>query len=172
MRKRRIMKYRRKRFDFKTEMDALNSSYLDFFALADDIPGYEQTGRVEAVNERTICVDCILEWQENKSHVISLRKPDGTLSGPYEATPGQLENEVVISTNLDFQPILDGSIEPPFFMFGTNDRWCNEVLISDIKPNGTEQVSVKAFNYDERVYLDDDSKAPSNTIDRPGLEVM
>lgn len=162
MRKRRIRRYRRTRFDFKTEMDALNSRYLDYCALADDIPGFEQTGRVLLVNGRSIFVDNDnLNWQTEESHILALRKPDGTLSGPYSATPGTVPNEVIINADLDFTPVFDGSIEPPLYMFGINERWCNAVLIRDIKPSSTNQVSVTAELDDDRVYLDDDSLAPA-----------
>lgn len=162
MRKRRIRRYRRTRFDFKTELDALNSRYLDFCALADDIPGYEQTGTVVGYDGRSIYVDHIgLEWQSGQSHILALRKPDGTLSGPYTVTLGNANNEWIIDADLDFTPVFDGSIEPPLYMFGINERWCNGVLIRDIKPSSTEQVSVTAELDDDRVYLDDDSLAPA-----------
>jgi len=162
MRKRRSRRYRRTRFDFKTEMDALNSRYLDYCALADDIPGFEQTGRVLLVNGRSIFVDDDgLDWQTGEEHILAIRKPDGKLSGPYNATKGSANNEVIIDDDLDFTPVFDGSIEPPLYMFGINERWCNGVLIRDIKPSSTDQVSVTAELDDDRVYLDDDSTAPS-----------
>ena len=78
-------------------MDVLNSRYLDYSALADDIPGFEQTGRVLLANGRSIYVDHIgLEWQSGQLHILALRKPDGTLSGPYNASPGSANNEVII----------------------------------------------------------------------------
>lgn len=48
-------------------------------------------------------------------------------------------------------------------MFGITTRWCNGMLIKDIKPSSTDQVSVTAELDDERVYLDDDSPAPITT---------
>lgn len=160
MRKRRTRRYRRSRYEFKTEMDALNSRYLDYCALADEIPGFEQTGRVEFVFYRTVYVDKQLEWDGDEIHMISFRKPDGKLSGPYRATKGSTANEVVIERELDFEPVLDGSMEPPLFAFGKTDEWCSFVIITDIKPSSTTRVSVSAENDDPRVYLDDDSSAP------------
>ncbi|MDC3189001.1 host specificity factor TipJ family phage tail protein [Pseudoalteromonas elyakovii] len=161
MRERRTRRYRRTTFNFTTEMDALNSSYLDYCALADDIPGYEQSGVVEYIIGNSVYVNVELKWQSGQSHVLALRKPDGTLSGPYTASIGSASNEVVINEALDFEPVFDGSIEPPLFMFGITSRWCNNVLISDIKPSSTDRVKVTAERYDERVYLDDDSLAPT-----------
>lgn len=164
MRKRRARRYRRTQFTFKTEMDALNSRYMDYCALADDIPGYEQTGRVEYVIGRTVFTDAELEWQDGEQHILALRKPDGKLSGPYVASKvnGSV-NAVVIDKDLDFVPVLDGSMEPPYFMFGITNRWCNAVLITDIKPSSIDKVGVTAMLDDPRVYEDDDTPAPDDT---------
>lgn len=161
MRKRRARRYRRTSFTFKTEMDALNSRYLDYCALADDIPGYEQTGRVEYIVGRSVYVDAILKWQSGQSHILALRKPDGTLSGPYTASIGSTSNEVIIDSDIDFAPVFDASIEPPLYMFGITNKWCNAVLIRDIKPSSVDKVNVTAELYDDRVYLDDNSLAPT-----------
>jgi hypothetical protein len=82
---------------------------------------------------------------------------------PLHASPSSDSNEVVIDADLDFTPVLDGSIEPPFYMFGITTRWCNGVLIKDIKPSSTDLVSVTAELDEERVYLDDNSPAPTTT---------
>lgn len=163
MRARRIRRYRRTKIEFKTEMDALNSRYFDYCAVADDIPGFEQTGRVEYVFNRTIYLDLALEWQDGQTHVLALRKPDGKLSGPYVAVRGDADNEVVIDSDLDFEPVLNGSMEPPLFMFGKTDEWCSSVIITDIKPSSTDKVGVTADVDDPRVYLDDNSLAPDDT---------
>ena len=160
MRKRRIKRYRRTQYSFRTEMDALNSRYLSYCALADDIPGYSQTGQLLAVNGTTLTLDQPLTWGSG-THFIAIRKPDGTLSGVYIATKGSDFDQVVINQLLDFTPSFNGSLEPPFFMFGEAERWSYPALITDINPSGTDTVSVRAANYDERVYADDDSLSPS-----------
>lgn len=159
MRKRRAKRYRRTMYNFKTEMDALNSGYLSYCALADDIPGYSQTGSLVDVQGNTLLLDQPLDW-ETGTHFIAVRKPDGSLSGVYTATKGIDDYQVVIDQPLDFTPNFDGLMEPPFFMFGKAERWSYPVLITDINPSGTDSVSVKAVNYDERIYADDDNLAP------------
>ena len=156
MRKRREMRYRRTKYSFTTEMDGLNSSYLSYDALADDIPGYSQTGQITGVKGRELTLSEPLEFSTG-THFISLRKPDGTLSGPYICTATDFENVVILTTDLDFSPNCSGRMELPLFQFGVADRWCLPSLITDIKPNGTDKVSVTAVNYDERVYADDDN---------------
>lgn len=159
MRQRRAERYRRTSYSLKTEMDALNSRYMSYVALADDIPGYAQSGRVDAVSGRNIRLDAVVEWGSGTHH-LALRKPNGTLSGPYVATAGEGAYTVVIDADLDFAPVLDGSMEPPLWMFGEAERWCYPALVTEIKPSGTDNVSVMAVNYDDRVYADDDN-APS-----------
>ncbi|WP_444939397.1 hypothetical protein [Microbulbifer sp. JMSA002] len=90
------------------------------------------------------------------SGVAVLRKPGGTLSGLYTATATDNASVVTIDSNLDFTPTLDGSMELPLYMLGQAERWSHPALITDIKPSGTERVSMTAVNYDERVYADDD----------------
>jgi hypothetical protein len=159
MRKRREIRYRRTKYSFSTEMDALNSSYLSYDALADDIPGYSQTGHVLGVNRRELTLSEPLEWGTG-THFISLRKPDGTLSGPYICTKGSLENNVLLTTDLDFTPDCSGRMELPTFQFGVANRWCLPALVTDVKPSGTDKVNVTAANYDARVYADDDNSPP------------
>jgi len=157
MRKRREIRYRRTKYNFSTEMDALNSCYLSYDALADDIPGYSQTGKVIAVNGREITLSEALTWAVG-THFISFRKPNGTLSGAYTCTVGSVDDSVLLATDLDFTPDCSGKMELALFQFGAANRWCLPALITDIKPSGTDKVSVTAVNYDERVYADDDNQ--------------
>ncbi len=165
MRVRRKKRYRRFQYTFQTEMDAFNSNYLDYVALADDVPGYAQSGRLEGCvkqSEKTyLQLDLPVDWGEGVHH-IALRKPDGRTSGPYVCTQGRTPYEVVVTANLGFTPVLDGSIEPPLWLFGEADNWCYPALISDVDPQGTEQCKAKAFNYDVRVYEDDDNEPDEN----------
>lgn len=160
MRKRREIRYRRTEYSFETEMDALNSSYLSYDSLADDIPGFSQTGRVEeVVNGNVLELNQPVEFDEG-THFIALRKPDGTLDGPHICAAGEHDQQVILSGSLGFTPDCSGRIEPPLYQLGTSERWNHAVLVSDITPAGTDKVKVKACNYDERVYADDDNSPP------------
>lgn len=157
MRERRRQKYRRWTYSFSTELDALNSRYMSYCALADDIPGYAQSALVEGVEvdgpDVLLLSSEPLEWQEGKSHVIAWRRPDGTLAGPFPAQPGDDERHVI--AQMDEVPVIDYRREPPHLLFGTTDEWSFPVLITSINPRGFESVSVDAVNYDERIYADD-----------------
>ncbi len=168
MREARIMQYRRKGFSFATELDALNSSLLSRADLAWNVPGYGQNGRVKSVIKKdeytSVLTNQALDWSADADYVVCLRRPDGTRFGPVTAVKGISRGELRITDELDFEPCFDGSMEPPFFMFGTSDRWCFKSLVMDIKPDGTKGANVEAVNYDERVYDDDDNEPPAELM--------
>jgi len=158
MRQRRNQKYRRKSYKFSTELDALNSSYLSFCVVGDDVPGYSQSAILMgyAAAEGAVLLQSSepFEWTSG-DHVIGIRRPDGTLSGPYVAT---YVSEYVISIpSIDFTPDTSWNIEPPHLIFGTVTRWSYPVSITSISHNGESKVDVEGINFDIRVYADDDN---------------
>jgi hypothetical protein len=162
MRARRIQKYRRKAFKFSTEMDAFNSRYLSYCALADDVPGYAQSSILEAYAPSgggfILVSSEAFDWSAGGVHVVSIRRKDGTLSGPYTAT--RIDDYRLSIPTLDFVPDTSWAVEPPHLLFGTLARSNYPVLITDISPSGQYGASVSAVGYDVRVYADDDNSPP------------
>ncbi|HAR44680.1 MAG TPA: hypothetical protein DCS05_00500 [Nitrospiraceae bacterium] len=157
MRQRRAHRYRRWNYEFATELDALNSSYLSFCALGDDVPGYSQSAiLLEAVVGDAVILKSSepFTWTDGESHVVGIRRPDGTLSGPYAAT--RISDTLLEIPSIDFVPDTSGVLEPPHLIFGTLTRWSYPALITSIA-HGGNKVSVEAINYDARVYADDDN---------------
>jgi hypothetical protein len=111
---------------------------------------------VESVTNNRIRSTEPLKFEPNKAHVIALRRPDGTLSGPYPATRVN-DFTVEIAGSLDFTPITHGAIEPTHLLFGTVETWSYPVLVTEISPSGENKVEVQAVIYDNRVYSDDDN---------------
>tara|TARA_B110001454_G_scaffold54930_2_gene53743 strand:+ start:32984 stop:35530 length:2547 start_codon:yes stop_codon:yes gene_type:complete len=158
MRKRATQKHRRIKHAFSTEMDALNSRYMSYDALGIDMPGYSQTGHIESISGRTLNLNQDLEWGDSSQpHYMGVRKLNGKVSGPYLCSPSDTASSVVIDRDLDFVPLFDGDHEPPYFLFGVADQWCLPILVTDIKPSGTDKVNVTAFEYSDKVYLYDDA---------------
>lgn len=162
MRSRRAQVYQTKSYSWGTELDALNSGYLSYDAVADDIPGYAQSAILEDLTEGAGPV--ILQssepfvWEVGESHVIALRRPDGSLSGPWPAS--RITDYRIAVPSIDFDPDLSWDIEPPHLLFGTSTRWCYPVLITSIDP-GDYSADMEAVNYDARVYADDNNFAPT-----------
>lgn len=155
MRRRMMQKYRRWSYSFATEMDALNSRYLSYCALADDVPGYGQSALMLSYNSGIIESSEPLDWSSGGAHVVGIRRPDGTLAGPYTAT--RIDDYRLSVTGVDFVPDTSWSIEPPHILFGPVTRWSYPALITAINPNGTEGASVEATNYDPRIYQYDNA---------------
>lgn len=154
MRQRRTQRYRRWTYQWGTEMDAFNNRYLDYCGVSGNVPGYAQSSLLLGY-ERTAGADLLLssepfDWS-GLDNLISLRRPDGTLSGPYRAE--QVDEFTARVPPIDFTPDLSFGIEPPHLLFGQPFG----VLISEISPAGSTTADITAVNYDDRLYADDDN---------------
>ena len=162
MRERLRLRYRRKTYSFSTELDALNSNYWSYCALADDVPGYTSSGLILDVSASggivTVKTSEPLDWQGGETHLIAWRDQDGSLKGPYTATRGTDGYTVVYNGDA---PVVDYSQELPHYMFGVSQTFSYPVLIASIEPQGFSAVSVQAVNYDERVYDYDNLEPPA-----------
>lgn len=162
MRECRKLAYRRWSLSWATELDALNSRYLGYVSVSTDLPGWQQSALLISFttgNGMTLLESSEpLQWTADTAHMVAIRKPDGSLSGPYVAT--RIDDFRMTVPAIDFVPDVSWQIEPPHLQFGPVTRWCYPALITDIKPSSTSSVSVSADNYDERVYADDDSFPP------------
>lgn len=162
MRQRRAHLYRQREYSFETELDALNSAYFDYVALGVATPGYGQSAEVVgyAVGPPvTLESSESLDWSSPGTYKVLVRRKDGSASGPYIAT--RVDDYTFTIPELDFVPDLSGQIDtPPIIQFGHESKWCFPALITDVSPRGTKTCNVKAVNYDERMYLDDDAFPP------------
>lgn len=159
MRRRMEQKYRRWSYSFGTELDALNSRYLSYVPLQDDVPGYGQSALMLSYDSGIIESSEPFDWSAGGAHVVGIRRPDGTLSGPYAAT--RIDDYRLSITGLDFEPDTSWSIEPPHLLFGPVNRWSYPALITSISPSGTDGASVEAVNYAPEVYAYDDATPPA-----------
>lgn len=163
MRRRRQQVYQRKRYSFSTELDALNSGYLDYALLGDSTPGYGQSamlkGYAQLGSQHMLVSSERLNWSAGGEHWVALRRRDGSASGPYIAT--RIDDYRMTIPTLDFVPILDSAMDAPVLQFGPKAKFCYPALIKEVNPSGTVSCNVTAVNYDARVYLDDDNFPPA-----------
>ncbi|MFJ7787735.1 host specificity factor TipJ family phage tail protein [Pseudomonas sp. NPDC096925] len=163
MRQRRAQVYQNKSYSWSTELSALNSGYLSYDAVADDIPGYAQSGIMTGftAGEGPVIIESseAFVWSEGQAHVLAVRRPDGSISGPWVAS--RIDDYRIAIQSIDFVPDLSHQIEPPHLLFGISTRWCYPVLVTSIEP-GDYSAEMEAINYDVRVYADDDNFAPED----------
>lgn len=162
MRERCRLAYQRWEYEWSTECDGLNSKYKSFCALADDVPGYGRSALLLDVSEEGGDVHLLssepFDWQEGESYVIAWRMPDGTLAGPFPAQRGDSDDHVI--SQMTDVPTIYPDAEPPHLLWGTTERWSYRAIVEDVEPNGFESVTLRALNYDPRVYAYDDATAP------------
>lgn len=162
MRRRRQQVYQRKRYSFSTELDALNSGYLDYALLGDTTPGYGQSAMLKGYAKlgslHMLVSSERLDWSAGGEHWVALRRLDGSASGPYVAT--RIDDYRLTIPALDFVPVLDTAMDAPVLQFGPKAKFCYPALIKEVNPSGTVSCNVNAVNYDERVYLDDNNFPP------------
>jgi hypothetical protein len=155
---RRAKAFQRKSYAIDTEMEGLNALPGDLCS----IPGRKtQMGWLEAVAGTVYTLQSKVTFTAGVDNWIGLRKPDGSLSGPYLCT--QIDDyNVNIAAALDFTPDVDGPADPPLFKLGTLAEWHTPVIVRKVSPGtpdetGSIPVGVDAVIYDERVFAEDDN---------------
>ena len=163
MRQRSIQFYRRKKYSFSTEMDALNSEYWSTAMLGDDIPSYAQSAimfgiQAQGANQALIKSSEMFTWKEGSSHVISWRKANGKIAGPFPCT--KVSDFYLLATiGSEPLPTINGTQEPPHLLFGTSTEYGYPAIVTKVAPSGKFDIAVEAVNYSANVYAYDDAAA-------------
>lgn len=166
MRRRMEQIYRRWGYTWGAHMTALNCNYGSYVAVTTDVPGYGMSSIMKGYQETGSGAEITIseppQWDNGERHFIGVSRPDGTMEGPIEVSPGSDEYSVSLSMPLSFTPNLSGSAQPPRVHFGSVPWF--DVLVTKISPaesedNGTT-ATIEASNYDERVYQYDNATAP------------
>lgn len=155
MRQRRALKYRRWDYSWSTELAALNSRYLSYVQVSDDVPGYAQSAIMISYEDGIVESSEAFDWSDAGPHYLYIRRADGSSSGPYIAT--KVDDFHFRISGLDFVPDTDLDIEPPHLLFGVGYK----VLITSISPSGLDSARVEAVAYNDQVYVNDNDQAPT-----------
>lgn len=156
MRRRREQRYRRWTYLFQTELDAMNSQYLSYVPLVDNVPGYGAVSILRQAYTDRIVVSEPLVFEAGKSHVIAYRNDQGEIVGPFPATQHHDKYTAYVEIPAPL-PENKPDREQVQVYFGTTERWSFPALITDISPAGQYSLSVTGVNYDDRIYADDDN---------------
>ena len=165
MRQRCIQAYRRKKYTFSTEMDALNSEYFSTAILGDDIPSYAQSGimwsiAAQGTGQALIQSSEMFTWAEGASHVVSWRKANGQIAGPFPCTKAS-DFYLLATIGSEPFPTINGSQEPPHLLFGTSTEYGYPAIVTKVAPSGRMDIAVEAVNYTDSVYAYDNATAPT-----------
>ena len=163
MRQRSIQFHRRKKYTFSTEMDALNSEYFSTAVLGDDIPSYAQSGimwgiQAQGADKALIQSSEMFTWKDGASHVVSWRKANGQIAGPFPCT--KVSDFYLLATiGSEPLPTINGTQEPPHLLFGTSTEYGYPAIVTKVAPSGRFDIAVEAVNYSANVYAYDNATA-------------
>ena len=164
MRQRSIQFHRRKKYTFSTEMDALNSEYFSTAVLGDDIPSYAQSGimwsiTAQGTDKALIQSSEMFTWKDGAAHVVSWRKANGQIAGPFPCT--KVSDFYLLATiGSEPLPTITGTQEPPHLLFGTSTEYGYPAIVTKVAPSGRFDIAVEAVNYTAAVYAYDNATAP------------
>ena len=165
MRQRSIQFHRRKKYTFSTEMDALNSEYFSTAILGDDIPSYAQSAimwsiAAQGTGQALIQSSEMFTWTEGTAHVVSWRKANGQIAGPFPCS--KVSDFYLLATiGAEPFPTINGSQEPPHLLFGTTTNYGYPAIVTKVAPSGRMDIAVEAVNYTDKVYAYDNATAPT-----------
>lgn len=145
-------RYINKDFSFKTEMDAFNSEYGSYIAIIDDVPNYGQSSQILEVGSDYIVIS---EDPNLDSTVLAWRDRFGKYHGDYPIN--KIEGRKIY-VNLPIKPLISLNFELPHAYLGNSDRISHRCVVDEILPNSTQDATIKASIYDERVYAYDNSE--------------
>lgn len=162
MRVRRAYLYRQGSYEFETELAGLNSAYFSYAGLGDSTPKYGQNAELVSYQPGppvTLGASIALDWSKPGTYKVVVRRKDGTAAGPYVAT--RVDDKTFTIPTLDFVPTFndDGAMNA-IIQFGHSDKWIYPAIITEVVPKGVKTCSMKAVNYDVRMFADDDNFPP------------
>jgi len=102
-----------------------------------------------------------LRWKQGDTHVVAYRRADGSQAGPWPATPGANDHQLLAPIPQNEWPIINiNEGEPPHVYFGPENAWRYPAIIRSVRPSANDTCTVQAVNYDARIYADDDNQPP------------
>lgn len=90
-------------------------------------------------------------FKDGQEHYLALRKKNGSLSGLYKVSAGELATEVILETSPEIPILTDTDRERTHFAFGTVGKWSVLARVTGIRPRGNT-VEITAVIEDNRVH--------------------
>lgn len=144
---------RRRIVRFRTEMEGFIPSLGDLIAVSHDVPAWGQQAEVLdwRPSDRWLRLSEPLAWSTG-THYAALRRPDGSVAGPYAATPGAGPAELHLGETPDFEPETGAGRARTHIAFGPADRWAALAKVAAVRPRGLHEVELEAVVEDASVH--------------------
>ena len=137
-------RYRRRIITFRTELEGLIPTYGDLVAIAHDMPSWGSGGEIVAWDAATLTAttsEPLPFLDSTATHVIALRKRDGSVAGPFNVSPGIGEQQALFTAAPDIVIETGTNGERTHYAFGQTDDWGLQARVIAVRPRG-EQVEI------------------------------
>lgn len=159
-------RYRRQMITFTTEMEGFIPTYGNLISVSHERLQRSVSGELMGYDSGTkiITLSEPVEFGAASNYYVSLRKSDGSYSGPWEVTEGADNKNPVLVDVLDFTPVVGNEKEKTHFAFGealTHNRLCR---VLSVKPIDLYTVNIACINEDDAVHTADTGTVPPESI--------
>ena len=148
-------RFRRRVIGLGTEMEGLMATYGEGVAVSHDMPKWGQAAEVVDwdAETRTMTLTEALDWSAEGTHYVAIRKPNGTLAGPFAATnPGGNGQTLVVGAG-DLPRILtDGNSERTLIQFGPGEAYSVRLKVIAVQPRDERTADLVLIDDDPRMY--------------------
>jgi hypothetical protein len=151
--------YQRESYSTETELDARNYDYMSRITLIDDIPQTTQTSMVTRYTESggTVTITTTENAQDGGYNRVIIRRHDGTATGLLTPVSIGYYNVTLNASDIDFDMVTDGSIEPPRIVYCSTTEQGYSATITSVSPSDDGKTRVQAVEYNAVFYEDDDN---------------
>jgi len=136
---------------FDTELEGLLLQLGDRIGISHNVMKWGDGGLIVGQSGITLNADHDLNWSGGTKQII-LRKQDGSASDPITVTQGAQPNIMVLPAVLTFPVNIDNDYEYTSFAFGEPTTLVRDFVVTTVRPNGENTVSIEAVNYAPDIY--------------------
>lgn len=164
-------KYSNLNLEFDTELEGYLPEKGDLINVASDVIGdLAIAGEVLEYNASGpyLILSNPLTTDQSVQHAVLLRERDGTVNGPHTGSiNANNPYRIDLDEALDFDPNPVDGLYNVIAAWGEVDFSFRKFLVTEIDPKSSEEITIRAVNYDARVY-DLTGTVPAPTV-RPEL---
>ena len=148
-----VNRYRRRVVKFATEMDGFIPSIGDLIAVQHDMTGWGSQAEAIAYDaaSRTLALSEPVTFGTG-AHYLSMRKRDGSVSGPWVVRPGATAYQVVFAAAPDYLPYTGSDYDRTQCAFGAGSTWSALAKVLTVKPRGAHLCEIEAIVEDPSVH--------------------
>jgi hypothetical protein len=155
-------RYRRRFGKFQTEMEGFIPSFGDLILVQHDLVGWG--AQAEAVawtpGTRQLVLSEPMVWIEGASHVVALRRRDGSPTAPIAVTRGAADSIVLLGADPGITPDIGLDRERTHVSFGTAEAWGARCKVGLARAIDERHVEIEFVVEDPAVHTAETGRTP------------